>query len=79
MVILRKGAFIFFILFIAINTLGQSKKKQKSIVVTDKKSKWIDSVYNGLTEEERIGQIFMVAAILLAGIVADVRFHLLSY
>ncbi len=26
------------------------------------KSKWVDSVYNALTEEQRIGQLFMVAA-----------------
>src|SRR4051794_21917748 len=42
--------------------LGQPRNKQKQAELVAAKNRWVDSVYNRLTEEERIGQLFMVAA-----------------
>jgi beta-glucosidase-like glycosyl hydrolase/CubicO group peptidase (beta-lactamase class C family) len=51
------------LLCIAGQVTAQSKKKQKPVAdIAAARSHWTDSVYNGLTEEERIGQLFMVAA-----------------
>jgi beta-N-acetylhexosaminidase len=38
------------------------KNKVKPVSTSAAKIKWVDSVYNALNEEERIGQLFMVAA-----------------
>jgi len=51
-----------FILCIVASTLAQSKKKQKPIDITVARTQWVDSIYNKLSPEERIGQLFMVAA-----------------
>lgn len=40
----------------------EEKQIKKESVNTDAESHWVDSVYNSLNEEERIGQLFMVAA-----------------
>ncbi|RAU82237.1 glycosyl hydrolase [Pontibacter arcticus] len=39
-----------------------SLKPSDEIVVPDKEKNWVDSVFNSLTPEQRIGQLFMVAA-----------------
>ena len=48
------------ILYITVNATAQPKMKPK--VDYAARSHWVDSVYNILNEEERIGQLFMVAA-----------------
>ncbi len=50
------------VLFIAGGLYGQPKGKSKLAEYTAAKNHWVDSVYDKLTEEERIGQLFMVAA-----------------
>ncbi len=50
------------ILSIAANVLAQPKSKSKQVDNTAAKNHWVDSVYDKLTQEERIGQLFMVAA-----------------
>ena len=50
------------ILSIAANILAQPKSKSKQVDNTAAKNHWVDSVYGKLTQEERIGQLFMVAA-----------------
>lgn len=49
------------LLFIA-NAYGQQRSKPKNTEALAAKNRWIDSMYNNLTLEERIGQLFMVAA-----------------
>ncbi len=34
----------------------------KALKVKDSKSKWVDSIYNSMTTQEKVGQLFMVAA-----------------
>jgi beta-N-acetylhexosaminidase len=46
-------------LFIFTNTSAQRSRKKSGEMA---KSYWVDSIYNHLNEEERIGQLFMVAA-----------------
>ncbi len=41
---------------------AQRKSKQKQPDIAALRKQWVDSVYNMLTEDERIGQLFMVAA-----------------
>jgi beta-N-acetylhexosaminidase len=48
------------IIFIHLFSFAQGGKKIK--VVVDKRQIWVDSIYNSLNTEERIGQLFMVAA-----------------
>ena len=43
-------------------TIVTAQLKVKPKVDRAARSKWVDSVYNALSEEERIGQLFMVAA-----------------
>jgi beta-N-acetylhexosaminidase len=51
------------ILFIIISgASAQKKNKAKTINLTAAKLHWVDSVYNKLSEDERIGQLFMLAA-----------------
>ncbi len=46
-----------------ISTFSFAQKKGKKIISKDELKKiWVDSVYNNLSKEERIGQLFMVAA-----------------
>lgn len=58
---------ILIILSIATDVPAQRKKHEthetiEYIPVTKSRDAWVDSVYNALTEDERIGQLFMVAA-----------------
>jgi len=50
------------ILFLVANASAQHKNKSKHADNTAARNQWVDSVYNKLNEEERIGQLFMVAA-----------------
>src|SRR5690349_18050014 len=50
---------VFFIVFYMIFANAQQRK---DVAVDPVKRKWVDSVYNKLTDRERIGQLFMVAA-----------------
>ena len=50
------------ILFIAGNAFGQPRSRAKQVDNTAARNHWVDSVYDKLTQEERIGQLFMVAA-----------------
>ena len=49
------------LLLISASGFARNKNKDKDLLSVAKKH-WVDSVYNTLTEEERIGQLFMVAA-----------------
>ena len=64
MSIFRKGfvAFLAFILISCYAFADRKKKVTQIIPITTGKAVWIDSVYNKLTIDERIGQLFMVAA-----------------
>ena len=44
------------------NAPAQRRSSDKSILVSSAKKNWVDSVYNALSLEERIGQLFMVSA-----------------
>jgi beta-N-acetylhexosaminidase len=44
------------------NVSAQSRRKDKQRDNTAIKNHWVDSIYNALNEDERIGQLFMVAA-----------------
>ncbi len=62
MSLLRKAALATLgIFFIAVNVFAQ-KSKPKQVENTAAKNHWVDSVYDKLTQEEKIGQLFMVAA-----------------
>ena len=54
------------ILLLFVTCASAQRKRQRShrrvINITHLRHHWVDSVYNSLTEEERIGQLFMVAA-----------------
>ena len=52
------------ILCIAGHASAQSKKNKQKPVIDPSiaRNQWVDSVYNRLSMEERIGQLFMVAA-----------------
>jgi len=53
----------FFILFIIINLLFTTlNQAQDSTIIIDKQKQWVDSVMRKLSLEEKIGQLFMVAA-----------------
>jgi len=54
-------AFILSLFFISPFSYAQ-KKGKKLISKDEMKKMWVDSVYNKLTRDERIGQLFMVAA-----------------
>src|SRR5271156_140680 len=63
MIIFRKGILVvLFILSVVADTTAQGKRKQKTVDITALRAQWVDSIYNKLTETERIGQLFMVAA-----------------
>ncbi|MCD6012079.1 MAG: beta-lactamase [Flavipsychrobacter sp.] len=49
-------------LLLCFNAFGQRRSKQKQPDIAALKKQWVDSVYNMLTEDERIGQLFMVPA-----------------
>ncbi len=53
---------VFITLIVAANSLAQPKNKWKQADVNAAKNHWVDSVFDKLNEEERIGQLFMVAA-----------------
>ena len=48
--------------FICTAAIAESNGKGKQADNTAQKNRWVDSVYNSLTTEERIGQLFMVQA-----------------
>jgi len=52
------------VLLIITTAIAQPRKKSKQVDIdfTAAKSHWVDSIYNSLNEEERIGQLFMVQA-----------------
>ncbi len=52
---------VFSIIFVSQHLFAQ-KKSKKIISKDEMKKNWVDSVYNKLTRDERIGQLFMVAA-----------------
>ena len=65
MSVFRKAFFaILTILYFVVPASAQSKKKQRrpDVDIAAARSRWVDSIYTGLSEEERIGQLFMVAA-----------------
>jgi beta-N-acetylhexosaminidase len=41
---------------------AQRKSSDKTVIVSSAKKAWIDSAYNALSPDERIGQLFMVSA-----------------
>ncbi len=49
-------------LLLCLSAFAQRRSKQKQPDIVALKKQWVDSVYNMLTEDERIGQMFMVAA-----------------
>src|SRR4051812_29886011 len=49
-------------LLLLITACSYAKPPYKSTSVDPARMRWVDSVYNHLNEEERIGQLFMVAA-----------------
>lgn len=51
---------IIFILFISLQAAVYAQSDSTAAV--NKRTAWVDSMYNTLTEEERIGQLFMIAA-----------------
>jgi len=53
---------MFSILFFTTASHAQSAKRSSGDINIAARAHWVDSVYNKLTEEERIGQLFMVAA-----------------
>jgi len=57
-------AFLLFFLLILVNTSAnaQKSKSHSNKPVVAAKDLWVDSVYNTLSQEEKIGQLFMVAA-----------------
>ena len=62
MSLLRKAALATLgIFFISANVFAQ-KSRPKQAENTAAKNHWVDSVYDKLTQEEKIGQLFMVAA-----------------
>lgn len=58
----RTALFIVLSILFFITSAFAQKGKSKQSELNALKTRWIDSVYNVLTEEERIGQLFMVAA-----------------
>ena len=50
------------ILFFIPGASAQKRGKAKTHDISAARIKWVDSVYGALTEDERIGQLFMVAA-----------------
>ena len=61
---LFRGAWLFAlgVLFISVHVWAQSKSRVKQVDNTAARNHWVDSVYNKLSEEEQIGQLFMIAA-----------------
>jgi len=55
-----KILFFFFSVIITLTSAGIPRKK-KSVAKT-KQERWIDSVFESMSEEQRLGQLFMVAA-----------------
>ena len=55
-----KAALLTLFLFTIATSYGQKNRTQADI--TAARNRWVDSVYNKLTQEERIGQLFMAAA-----------------
>jgi beta-glucosidase-like glycosyl hydrolase len=54
---------IFVILIVSILGFGfYPHNKEIPLHPENKKSKWVDSIYNGMTIQEKVGQLFMVAA-----------------
>ncbi len=61
----RKAVLAALSLFLFTSTYAQKKSKPKqpdAAALAAMKSQWVDSMYNMLNEDERIGQLFMVAA-----------------
>lgn len=54
--------FIFSLLFCACSQAQPRKEDDHSAAYLKARNHWVDSVYNKLSEDERIGQLFMVAA-----------------
>ena len=50
---------IFFVIVVA---AAQPRARSRQVDNSFSRNRWVDSVYNTLNEEERIGQLFMVAA-----------------
>lgn len=57
----RLGLAIIYCLLLVSATVSANPKREKDNY-TKARNHWVDSVYNALNEEERIGQLFMVAA-----------------
>jgi len=53
---------LFLPFLIAVSSLSAQSKQPPAAKPAPAEKAWVDSVYNKLTEEERIGQLFMVAA-----------------
>lgn len=62
MSIFRKAIIAVLSAFLFFNASAQKKTKQRQPDITALRNHWVDSIYNSLTPEERIGQLFMVAA-----------------
>ncbi|MDV6166827.1 glycoside hydrolase family 3 N-terminal domain-containing protein [Flavobacterium sp. DG1-102-2] len=50
------------VFFLAIQLVSAQKVRVFNDYTSDSEKKWVDSIYNGLSFQERVGQLFMVAA-----------------
>lgn len=57
---IKKVIVVMLMFWVGLNTINAQKIYQKTDVVAQEK--WVDSVFNALSPEERLGQLFMVAA-----------------
>lgn len=53
---------LFALLFLLIIQVATAQQKVFNSFQTDAEKKWVDSIYNSLSFDERVGQLFMVAA-----------------
>ena len=54
--------FFLVVFFLATQLVSAQKTRVFNDYSSDSEKKWVDSIYNGLSFEERVGQLFMVAA-----------------
>ncbi|ADY53375.1 glycoside hydrolase family 3 domain protein [Pseudopedobacter saltans DSM 12145] len=57
---MKKTALVLFLSYISI--CGYAQKKQSFIDQLNKSNPWVDSVYNSLSNKEKLGQLFMLRA-----------------
>ncbi len=59
---MKRFSILVFYLSILLPTISHSQSSNKPEFLNDLNSAWVDSVFNSLSAEERIGQLFMLAA-----------------